>query len=550
VCAVLCEVYGGDGVKPRDARMDLFFQAESLILQGQRPTAAVDEYCAATGCSRQAAYKLLKKRGLSLPRKPRSDKGASKVPDADAQAVAALQQRSRRKGKNKREFPMTAAKEYLLEDGAIAPASDSTYYRKLQALGLDRASRARPSPHVRLRSLCPNHMWQMDASQAAMWYLREGRLVLDSKRAMHEYKVEKKRNAILKRFIVADHFSTCRWVKYFYTSGEKAIHYVELFWEAMTYKGEHFPFCGIPHMVYTDPGPGLKSSKLQNVMSALGVHWQPHKPSDPQNREHARATGLIETLHGWWEATVENKWLATGRNFSSIDELNQVAYEECLKVNRKISRNLQTSPFEFFQRHVCPAAMEYPPEWDIVRRIAVGREETRTITGEWTIKYKARIYSLRALRAYPAVQPGKKVSFYQSSDPAKPDAIWIDTPDGRRHEVTPQELDVRKRPVSAPVPGEQYKAAPHDLATTARNRITDMPLPAGEAARQKVVSISGSRAVRKRPVNVPRLAWLELYGEAHDVSLAEAAAVYRERYGEALSAPEAEAGEGEAGCGL
>ena len=110
-------------------------------------------------------------------RKQRSDAGAVALPRDDAVLVSALLMDSLRKN-NKRLMSLDQATALLRANGEIRavdddgrPLSVSTVSRALRGYGLHPDQLLRPAPHSELRSLHPNHVWQIDASLCVLYYL-------------------------------------------------------------------------------------------------------------------------------------------------------------------------------------------------------------------------------------------------------------------------------------------------------------------------------------------------------------------------------------------
>ena len=523
----------------------------------------VREYCALEGCSTTAAYDMLKRHGVKTNRKTRSDKGKSKVSLADVQAVAGMQLRSKRRSEHKRSMPASRAIDLHKENGLITDASKSTYYRRAKDLHLDGESLKRPSPFVRQRALHPGDVFEMDCSQAAVWYLRKSKLVLDRARAAGEYKLEqvKQRGGVLKRYLLIDRFSTAVWGMYSYEAGESTSSYIRLLWEALTYKGEAFPLSGIPRILYTDPGPALTSAPMKNLYEALGIEHITHKPSKPGNSEHARATGAVESAMGWWEANFEDELLARGETSFSLAELNERAYQYCLKRNtthivERLNFRKGATPFEAWQwwanEHPEQAAERlYPPEWVVFKDLAVGKQYLRKIHLDWTINFAPErgcknSYSLRSLRGYEECQPGKTLAFTRSMAADTPHDIVIDTVDGKRHTLAPLVVGYDGDHAKAPVIGLEHKGVPKDMATRAREAATAQPLPQ-RSEPGKVARLDGGdprvAAVSEVEHMLERYVWIDTYAATWDWEPLDARRIYDQRYGDATHAPALDIGE-------
>jgi hypothetical protein len=74
-------------------------------------------------------------------------------------------------------MPVVTAMEILQASGQLkASVSASTVSRQLHARRMHPDDLALPTPSVQLRSLHPNHVWQVDSTTGAYYYLPGGRL--------------------------------------------------------------------------------------------------------------------------------------------------------------------------------------------------------------------------------------------------------------------------------------------------------------------------------------------------------------------------------------
>ena|GEM_PF-3612734 len=534
-------------LKQRKSLLELYLrEAQKAVERGEKITQYVQRYSMESGVSLQAAYKSFGESGVVAPRKPRSDRGDSKLSKDDVLSVAALQERSRRHGKNKRPLPATVAVETLVQDGIVADASVSTYRRQMKAAHLDRQSRDQAPPYTELRSLRPGDVFQIDASQAAQWYLVEGRFSLDRDGDMMSYKLEKRREAVLKRYIVTDHYTSAFWVYYTYAKGESVSDFIRCLWEGCCHKGEEFPMGGLPRLLYSDKGSALQNAVAESVFSALNVNYHAHLPGNP------RAKGTVETRHGWWEARFENRLLALGIKQFSLAQLNELAFQECKRWNETVTvERTGYKPFVLWRKVVDEhpeafSGVRYPPDWDAMRELMVGKVYTAKVRGDWSVRFEKRLYSLVPLKGYDCAQPGSMIEFCRDSYDVK--SIVIDTDDGQRHVLAPVALGLDGRPMDAPVLGIDYKSKPDDMATTARKaalayKIPDRPLP------DRVVALPGAQQANVAETPQPqrmvsRPAWIDAWCEAHPGDAPrEAALEYRIRYGAAIEAPLAQAQE-------
>jgi len=546
-------------IKTCSLKSEYLLRARLARDNGEPVTPIVRAYANDLQVSMQAAYKVFKAEGLlgatksGKPRKERSDKGTSEVAKSQTLNVASAVVKGRRKVAGKRGLPVKEAVEMLKAEGIIPEASLSTYYRQLKKHHLDKESLNAETPFVRQRSLCPGDVYQIDASQALQWYLYEKKLILDPEKAAAEYKIEKRREECLKRYICVDHFSSAFWVMYAYAKGENMRDYLRAFWEACRWKGDDFLLSGLPRMALSDGGSPLASKGAQNAFAALGVQYHSHLKGNP------RAKGSVESRHGWWEAKFEAKLIAMGITHFTLDELNEMAFQQCKLWNEEnVNARTGMSPFELWRRWNAAnpdaaASRRYPPDdWELMEELAKGIIYDGKIFPDWTIRFKTCFYDVSRLREYDEIQPRKKIAFCR--DPKNPKNIIIDTPDGLRHVIAPIILGMDGMPVDAPVIGMEYKSKPDDMATKARKEALAAPIPQPPHD-DKIIKVSfvksGDGAPSHSPLTgqggeveitaparmVSRFEWIEQYAQARKCDLRNAADEYRSRYGDAESAP-------------
>ena len=144
-----------------------------------------------------------------------------------------------------------------------------------------------------LRSLHPNHVWQIDASRCVLFYLPRASKGDSGLRIMDHtdfYKnkpanVIKVINESLWRYVVTDHTSGWNYSTYV-TGGENATNLVDVLIDAM-HRREGEAMFGVPLMVMLDPG-SANTSAIFKTCKALRIHVQINKPKNP------RAKGQVE----------------------------------------------------------------------------------------------------------------------------------------------------------------------------------------------------------------------------------------------------------------
>lgn len=138
--------------------------------------------CDTLQISRPQLYREIKKAGFETGRKTRSDKGKTIVPTEVAEQVGAMVHLATR-ANGKKTLPISTALEILQADGKAPKVSPATISRVMKANMCHPSQLATPTAHTRVRSLHPNHVWQVDASVCVIFYLPKGGMqVMDEKK--------------------------------------------------------------------------------------------------------------------------------------------------------------------------------------------------------------------------------------------------------------------------------------------------------------------------------------------------------------------------------
>ena len=251
---------------------DLARELSAAPASGGARTALVARAAETLGKSPKTVYALLKKyTGWESGRKTRADKGETCVDRELAQLAGGLSYLSNRQS-GKRITTIKAARERLAANGygvvnagtgEMTMPSSETISRAMRRYGChpDQLGAARPA--VELRSAHPNHAWEIDASVCVLYRLKGGGVGLVNERDYNEHKpgklIEIAWQRII-RYVVADHYSACLYVRYEQARGEDARGVISTLVEAINDRGERDPMHGVPLQVYicllyTSPSP-------------------------------------------------------------------------------------------------------------------------------------------------------------------------------------------------------------------------------------------------------------------------------------------------------
>lgn len=288
--------------------------------------------CAELGLSRATLLRRIKEVTMKTDRKQRSDAGAVTLGRAEAVLISAMLMESMRKNR-KRLMSIGQAVDVLRRNGEVMaartdagtgellPLSDSAIARALRQYGLHPDQLQAPEPCAELRSLHPNHVWQIDASLCVLYYLnssnpREAGLQIMRQSVFYKNKpanLKRIENDRVWRYLVTDHYSGTIWPHYV-LGAESAVNIAEAFIAAIQRKPDaRDPMHGVPFILMMDMGSANTSGTFTNLLRRLRVDPLPHAP------ENARATGQVEKA----QDIVERSFEASLR-FKPVDGLDAI----------------------------------------------------------------------------------------------------------------------------------------------------------------------------------------------------------------------------------
>jgi len=424
------------------------------------------------GISRPTVYsKLRAHAGWSSGRKVRTDKGDSRVSETEVKAVAGILRASQRQT-GKELLPVGDAIEIAHSNGLLGErVSNATMQRLMRKHACHPRQLARPEPHVDMRSLHPNHVWQLDASICVLYYLRNGRMGVMDERKFNERKprdLAKVSNQRLLRYAVTDHYTGDVLCRYYNTSGEDQRTLFEFLMWAMQRNDTHVMH-GVPWLLVWDAGSANQSHAIAALLTALMIrHWA-HKPGNP------RAKGQVEGIHNVIERKFEGRLTFT--RIDSVEQLNgemdtwlRAFCGTAIHSRHGHTRDGLWQTIRQDQLRLCP------PE-DLCRTLLHSRPESRKVNGNLTIKFTVRghepaVYSVEHV---PNIRVGEVVNV--AVNPYRAPSIFVlgENDDGstRFIECDPIATDHAGFFVNAPVIGEQYAAKADTEVDTARKDLNE-----------------------------------------------------------------------------
>lgn len=372
--------------------------------------------------SEKSIYRILKDRGFGCGRKKRCDKGKiNGVTEDQLRQVAAILFESWTEKYRKPIMPAWKAIEMaersdIIEKGSL---SEHKFNRWLRNNNISKKDISRPTPHVEMRSLFPNHMHQYDVSVCAQWYLKDDGSIGHQRRNVEVYKNKPGKPRQLKRHVIVDHFSGAFFVMYF--ESENVRDSLEFLLNAWMRKScidildslglgergqtrpqerpvsdpgfygrlemvcERFIFRGVPKILYTDKGSAIKSGMCLQLFKRLGIEYLSHE------KELPRALGSGET-HMWiWERAFESELkLKPAR---SLLELNVRAMEYAIKFQSE-KRHTRHGRVRFAAWNSIKGDQlrDLPEDRDVIRSLAMRGNEERNVDYKGYIFYNNNKY--------------------------------------------------------------------------------------------------------------------------------------------------------------
>lgn len=416
------------------------------------------------GISVSTLYRKLEKVALKAPRKTRSDKGVITLSLEEARLISATLMESMRKN-GKRIMTVERAVTMLRANNMITakneqgtPLSVNAITRALKTYKLHPDQLLAPEPVMSLKSLHPNHLWQIDPSLCVLYYLpREKTSGKDTGlRVMKndEFYKNKMDNFVkivhdrVWRYTGTDHSSGVVYCHYYF-GGETSANLCDFFIRMMSAKVDigRDPFRGVPKMVMLDPGSANTSSAFKTLCAALGVQVQINKPNNP------RAKGQVEKANDIVETHFESglKFVAV----SDIDTLNELCDKWLRYFNGQAihSRHGMTR-YQAWQK-IKPDELINAPPADYCKTLALSVAKEAKVMPELEIKYQGKRYDVSAL----PVLVGQKVLVAQNPwqvggarvcMPSDMGDAWCEVP-----EVIFDDMGFRK---TAVIVGQDYKA--------------------------------------------------------------------------------------------
>ena len=370
-------------------------------------SAIVARACLALNCSDKTLYRKLKHvAGHDTGRKRRADAGTSVLTREQlvllSQVLMASYNRKDQRMPIETALGMVAQSQRALGE-PWPEVSASTASRQLYEHKLHPEQLSLPPQSVMLTSLHPNHVWQVDSTTGAYYYLPNGRLRWMDEAEFNKNKVAnlvKASTDLLTRYCAADHTSHAMKVRYC-LGGESAQNLLSfLVW--LIWKQPDSPMCGVPFILMTDQGPANKSAAMALFCKRLGIEHLMHRP------RNARATGSVEKAHDLARMHLETRFRFEDGAQVTLDKLNAdaSAWAAAYCSDRVHTRHGRTRFAAWMEISRYPGALRMPASLEALREAATSEPQLVRVRNDKRIPFKGATYNLERV---PGVIAGLQV---------------------------------------------------------------------------------------------------------------------------------------------
>jgi transposase InsO family protein len=395
--------------------------------------------CAELSISPATLHRYLRQVTVKPTRKQRSDAGDVWADREECIALSAILMTSQRKT-GKRLLSITQAveigranAEFKLEricpdSGELIRLSDSAISRALRHYGLHPDQLNRPVPAMELRSLHPNHVWQIDASLCVLYYLtnddgRESGLQVMESDKFYKNKPKNFRRIESDRvwsYEATDHYSGAIMLNYV-MGAESGTNLTESF-IGFIQKREGDPVHGVPLVLQMDKGSANTAGLFTNLARRLKIDLQPHSAGN------ARATGQVENARNIIERSFESTLRL--KPVANLAELNEKAQRWARWYNASQIHSRHGKTRSDVWMTIAQEQLRIAPSLEICQELLTQAPELRDVSVHLTVKFKGAEYDVSGV---PGVMVKEKLSI--TTNPYEHDAVLVLLKDANGHEL-------------------------------------------------------------------------------------------------------------------
>lgn len=241
----------------------------------------VEDFASMHARSKQTIWRWLNLfAGYRSERKKRSDAGTTSQPEEGLILIAASKSLSVR-ANGKATKPTCVAMNIAAANGLEITIGASQINRVLRQRRIDVKSQAASRNHIRMRSLHPNHVHEIDPSLCLVYYIGKRQMI------MTEAEFNKNKPAAIDkvkfkcwRYVRWDHASRAIDVRYYQAAGENQYSLFDFLlhtWGEQPHRLSH----GVPKKLLWDKGSERGSPAVCRWLDAMGVDHEPHATHHP-----------------------------------------------------------------------------------------------------------------------------------------------------------------------------------------------------------------------------------------------------------------------------
>jgi len=394
----------------------------------------------------------------------------------------------------------------IIEPGSVSVSWMQTLLREYE---INREALNTPRPSTRMRSLHPNHVHVLDASVCIQYYLK-GKKGLRIMREDLFYKNKLENYARIKerlmRYILADHFSHCLYVKYYYSGGENQENLYDFIISAWADKQhDKYPFRGVPFVMLWDKASANVSRAICEFMKRLDIEIPQGMPHNPRRQGSAEvAQNLVE---GKFESRLRFQPAYT------VEDLNDWALDWCVGFNgtKKHTRHGMTR-IECWLSIMSDQLRELP-ERKMLHYLFACPGEERLVKSDYSITFAYKNHDRREyrLKHMPGLIPNRSKVQVVLRPHHWPEigVIHNDT----QYLVRPVEKVAGGFSEHAAVIGEEYRSLPETVTQKAKKQMEVMafgedraPSVAGnpDAVPFAGITVFGNQADKVKKTYIPK----------------------------------------------
>ncbi|MBE2242458.1 MAG: DDE-type integrase/transposase/recombinase [Burkholderiaceae bacterium] len=444
----------------------------------------VREFAALHGCAPQTVHAWLKRHaGRDTGRKKRADAGRTVIAESTLDFIAGSMKLGVR-GSGQHIKPLAVAMNIADASGLEVNLSASRIGTLLRQRRLDVARQDESARnHIRMRSLFPNHVHQVDPSLCVVYYLH-GRMCVMEEAEFNKNKLDAYAKVKMKvwRYVRYDHASGAIDVRYYLSEGENQRVLFDFLCHTWSRQPGRLSY-GLPKMLLWDKGSANTSHGVRRMLDAMGVQHEAHA------RHHAWVKGGVENANRLVEIHFESRLRdepvdnvealnASAAAWARDYNANALKFIDSRIVRDDGERHVRDDLWALIAHH--DGALVEMPGREACAWFMTGKQETRTVRdGRITFAHpqsgKSELY----------IMPNDLARYWHNGQQLQVEPMLLadcalrvsfEQPDGKplTAQLAPErEFDAFGRSLQSAVIGEERRSAPHTAAQIAGRRIAE-----------------------------------------------------------------------------